>query len=100
MSVGLLGLVLFVSEVESRFDTRGLLSISPAETAVSTGCCNELVKVIKGEHNSEKLLGIICGEIFLESALDKGSIIIGLSVDLDSETESGKTVFASDAGVT
>ena len=69
-------------------------------TAVSTGCCNELVKVIKGEHNSEKLLGTICGEIFLESALDEGSIIIGLSVDLDSETESGKTVFASDAGVT
>ena len=46
LSLGLLGLVLFVSEAESHFDTRGVLLISPAETAVSTGCCNELVKVI------------------------------------------------------
>ena len=65
LSLGLLQFVLFVEELESHFDTRGLLFIFPAETAVSTGCCHELVKVMKGENNSEKPLGTICGEIFL-----------------------------------
>ena len=64
LCLGLLGSVLFVSEVESSFDTRGLLFISPEETAVSTGGCNEPVKIIEGEYNSETLLGTICGEIF------------------------------------